>query len=86
MALPMAPDELSKRYRALYTGAVSDVLDSLGLRQQAHPHYIRPLTLEMVVAGPAFTGHGYPVGGRRSDDSETRIRMLESVRPGTVSV
>ena len=86
MAMPMAPDELSRRYRALYTGAVSDVLDSLGLRQQALPHYIMPLTLDMVVAGPAFTGQGYPVTDIRNDDSERRIRMLESIKPGSVSV
>jgi regulator of RNase E activity RraA len=82
----LAPDELSRRYRALYTGAVSDVLDRLGLRTQALPHYIVPLTLEMVVAGPAFTGQGYPVADIAHDDSETRIRMLGSIQPGTVSV
>ncbi len=86
MAQPLAPDELIRRYRALYTGAVSDVLDSLGLRQQALPHYIMPLTLDMVVAGPAFTGQGYPVSDIRNDDSERRIRMLESIKPGSVSV
>ena len=57
----LTPEEVSRRYRALYTGAVSDVLDRLGLRNQALPHYIMPLTLDMVVAGPAFTGQGYPV-------------------------
>ncbi len=86
MAQALAADELSGRYRALYTGAVSDVLDSMGLRNQTLPHYIMPLTLEMVVAGPAFTGQGYPVSDLSSDDSVTRIRMLESIRPGTVSV
>ncbi len=79
-------DEVTRRYRALYTGAVSDTLDSLGLRQQVLPHAILPLTLEMMVAGPAFTGQGYAVEDTRSDDSESRIRMLESIRPGTVSV
>lgn len=44
---PGAPalEELPRRYRALYTGAVSDVLDSLGLRQQALPHSIMPLAV-----------------------------------------
>src|SRR3990170_1106626 len=85
-SITLTPEELSRRYRALYTGAVSDVLDRLGLRNQALPHYIMPLTLDMVVAGPAFTGQGYPVADVGSDDSDTRIRMLESIRPGTVSV
>jgi len=86
MAQALAPEEMSRRYRVLYTGAVSDVLDSLGLRQQALPHYIMPLAMDMVVAGPAFTGQGYPVSDIRNDDSDRRIRMLESIRPGTVSV
>ncbi len=54
-------DELVERYKKLYTGAVSDTLDELGLRFQALPHYIMPVKLDMVVAGPAFTGQGYPV-------------------------
>jgi regulator of RNase E activity RraA len=82
----VAPDELSRRYRALYTGAVSDVLDGLGLRRQALPHYIMPLALDMVVAGPAFTGQGYPVEDITNDDSDRRIQMLESIKPGTISV
>ena len=86
MAQALAVDELSRRYKALYTGAVGDVLDGLGLRQQVLPYYIMPLTLDMVVAGPAFTGQGYPVGDATNDDSDARIRMLESIKPGTVSV
>jgi regulator of RNase E activity RraA len=78
--------ELVLRYQALYTGAVADVLDSLGLRNQVLPYYIMPVTTDMVVAGPAFTGQGYPVADTAEDDSDTRIHMLESIRPGTVSV
>lgn len=86
MTQTLAPEELSRRYRALYTGAVADTLDNLGLRQQVLPHYIMPVTLDMVVAGPAFTGQGYPVDDITNDDSQTRIRMLESIKSGTVSV
>jgi 4-hydroxy-4-methyl-2-oxoglutarate aldolase len=82
----MGVEELVKRYKCLYTGAVSDTLDDLGLRQQALPYYIMPVTLDMVVAGPAFTGQGYPVEDVANNDSTTRIRMLESIKPGTVSV
>jgi 4-hydroxy-4-methyl-2-oxoglutarate aldolase len=79
-------DDLIKRYKNLYTGAVSDTLDEMGLRSQALPYYIMPIQLDMVVAGPAFTGQGYPVGDTSNNDSSTRIRMLESIKPGTVSV
>lgn len=79
-------DEIVNRYKNLYTGAVSDTLDELGLRCQALPYYIMPVQLEMVVAGPAFTGQGYPVEDTSNNDSSSRIRMLESIKPGTVSV
>lgn len=81
----LTAEEIAGRYKRMYTGAVSDTLDSLGLRQQALPHYIMPLTLDMMVAGPAFTGQGYSVEDTTNDDSDRRIRMLESIKPGTVS-
>jgi 4-hydroxy-4-methyl-2-oxoglutarate aldolase len=79
-------NELIDRYKKLYTGAVSDTLDELGMRHQALPHYIIPLTMDTVVAGPAFTGQGYPVDDTTNNDSTTRIRMLESIKPGTISI
>jgi 4-hydroxy-4-methyl-2-oxoglutarate aldolase len=82
----LTQDEIVNRYKKLYTGAVSDTLDELGLRFQALPYYIMPIKLDMVVAGPAFTGQGYPIEDTTNNDSSTRIRMLESIKPGTVSV
>jgi regulator of RNase E activity RraA len=38
------------------------------------------------VAGLAFTGQGYPCADIKHDDTNTRLRMLESITPGTVSV
>ncbi len=87
MAIKALPrEELSRRFSALYTGAVADVLDSLGFHAQTLPHYIQPLAPDMVVAGPAFTCQGHPVADSKSDDSRTRIRMIESLTPGSVSV
>jgi 4-hydroxy-4-methyl-2-oxoglutarate aldolase len=79
-------DEIIKRYKVLYSGAVADTLDELGLRDQVLPYGITPVKMDMVVAGPAFTGQGYPVGDVENDDSKSRIDMLESIKPGTVSV
>ena len=79
-------NDVIRRYRALYTGAVADVLDSLGFRNQVLPYYIAPVTNDLIVAGPAFTGQGYPVADIGNDDSQTRINMLESIKPDTVSV
>jgi 4-hydroxy-4-methyl-2-oxoglutarate aldolase len=50
--------DVCRRYSLLYTGVVSDVLDELGLRQQALPYEIRPLSDSMKVAGVAFTVQG----------------------------
>ncbi|HSB81918.1 MAG TPA: RraA family protein [Candidatus Methylomirabilis sp.] len=78
--------DVIKRYKTLYTGAVADVLDRLGFRNQVLPYYIAPVTNDLIVAGPAFTGQGYPVADIANDDSQTRINMLESIKPDTVSV
>lgn len=43
------------RFRALYTAAVYDILDELGLPNQCMDLGIRPLERGMRIAGPAFT-------------------------------
>jgi len=79
-------DSLLQRYRRLYTGAIADILDKEDLRCQALPPAITPFTNAAVVAGFAFTGQGYPCADTASNDTETRLRMLDSITPGTVSV
>lgn len=71
----------------LYTGAVADIMDDLGLREQCLPADIRPLADGMRVAGPVF-----PVRGRArhwDDGKDPRYRqmdMLEAIFPGCVLV
>lgn len=79
-------EDLKQRYLALYTGAVSDILDKRGLRHQVLPHWITPFTNANRIAGRAFTGQGYPCADTAHDDTETRLAMLDSIQPGTVSV
>lgn len=74
------------RFLHLYTGAVADVLDSNGLRRQVLPRDITPLMVGMKLAGPAFPGRGEPTDETTHDDTSARLAMLESVRPGSVSV
>jgi regulator of RNase E activity RraA len=38
------------------------------------------------VAGMAFTGQGYPCADIAHDDTKTRLKILDSIAPGTVSV
>lgn len=71
---PIAAEELVKRYRELYTGAVYDVLDELGLPNQALAADIKPIRSDMVVAGPAFTLKGIP---DTTGDENLRARRIE---------
>jgi regulator of RNase E activity RraA len=78
--------EVAGRFLKLYTGAISDILDKRGYRNQVLPHYITPFTVANRVAGVAFTGQGYPCADTSHDDTRTRLKILESITPGTVSV
>jgi 4-hydroxy-4-methyl-2-oxoglutarate aldolase len=79
-------EAIAQRYRTLYTGAISDMLDKNGHRNQVLPFSITPYTKADRVAGPAFTGQGYPCADTANNDTETRLKMLDSITPGTVSV
>jgi 4-hydroxy-4-methyl-2-oxoglutarate aldolase len=78
--------DICSRYLKLYTGAIADMLDKNGYRNQVLPNYVTPFTTANRVAGPAFTGQGYPCADTRNDDTHTRLAMLDSIQPGTVSV
>jgi 4-hydroxy-4-methyl-2-oxoglutarate aldolase len=77
---------LSERYGALYTGAVADILDKRGFRNQVLPFSITAHTKARRVAGPAFTGQGYPCADTSHDDTQVRLAMLAAITPGCVSV
>lgn len=78
--------DIADRYLKLYTGAVADILDKSGYRDQVLPYSITPFTTAKRVAGLAFTGQGYSCADIAHNDMEARLKMLESVTPGTVSV
>jgi regulator of RNase E activity RraA len=86
---PVTPEnvaEAASRFLRLYTGAISDILDKSGCRNQVLPYYITPFTAANRVAGMAFTGQGYPCADVAHDDTKTRLKILDSIAPGTVSV
>jgi 4-hydroxy-4-methyl-2-oxoglutarate aldolase len=62
-SIPMA--EICDRYKRLYTPAVADVLDTKGLWHQIMDNDLKGLTMDMIVAGPAFTVFGM---AERSED------------------
>jgi len=79
-------DQICQRYQRLYTGAIADILDKTGYRRQVLPFAITPFTQVSRVAGPAFTCQGYPCADPAHDDTQTRLAILDSITPGTVSV
>ncbi|MBA3349016.1 MAG: RraA family protein [Actinobacteria bacterium] len=82
-----APDDRASRFSALYTGAVTDVLDRMGLLSQTLPSELLPLQSGMRLAGPAYTIEGRPRPGNDYDSSIRKIlAMLGSVPKGHVAV
>jgi regulator of RNase E activity RraA len=79
--------ERSQALAELYTGAVADILDELGYREQCLPADIRPLREDMKVAGPVFTVRGR---ARAYDDGKdpryAQMDMLDGIFPGSVAV
>ncbi len=84
---PKDDTERSRRLGSLYTGAVADVLDEIGLHDQCLPADIRPLEPTMKVAGPVYTVRGR---ARHFDDGKDprykQMDMLDAIIPGSVVV
>ncbi len=79
---------LVERFAAIpYTGAISDILDELGLPRQVLPHAIRSISPGQTLAGRALTLLGEPT---ESQDPEVIfvpfLRMLGEIQPGAVLV
>jgi len=87
-ALPdPALQDLIARFGRLYTGAVNDVLDGMGVRNQVLPHGIVALR-----PGMRFAGRAMPTQGAPSLETDVDklllpwMEMLQSIRPGDVIV
>lgn len=79
-------ESIAVRYQALYTGAIADMLDRAGYRDQVLPPEIAPFTRARRLAGPAFTGQGYPCADVTHNDSAARVAMIGAIPPGAVSL
>lgn len=64
---------IAERFQPIYTAALADVLDTLGLRNQTLPAEIIPLADGMRVAGPVFAVEGQ---GREMDPEEGIRKIL----------
>ena len=69
-------DNLPRRFAKIYTAAITDVLDEMGLLRQTLPHPLQPLTPEMRMAGYAFTARGRVHRGKPRDRDATLRQFL----------
>ena len=75
MSTPLSADDvrdLSRRLEGAYSGAVYDVLRSLGRRGQALPSSIRPLLPDRILTGPVYT-----VAGRCKPNLDAHETLLQ---------
>lgn len=86
-AISVPRAELVKRFRAVYTSTLSDILDELGHPDQCLPPSIAPLAPGMRMAGPAFVAEGRPSSGLAYEPSMRRIlEWLQEVPARSVAV
>lgn len=73
---------------ALSTAVLSDVMDSLGLRQRAMKSFVRPLDDGLVLAGRARTGLYMPAYSVRDGENpyEVEIALVDDLQPQDVVV
>ncbi len=72
--------------RELYVSVVSDILDSLGYRDQAMDATIRPIYKEAIVVGRAHTVLSTDVYQMPTDPYSAEIAAIDSLRPNDVLV
>jgi 4-hydroxy-4-methyl-2-oxoglutarate aldolase len=86
-ASPRRRDTLPRRFAKIYTAAVTDVMDEMGLLRQTLPSGIQPLAPEMRVAGYAFPARGRPQKGANRDDVTRKfLRMIGAAPSDSVLV
>lgn len=72
--------------RELYVSVVSDVLDSLGHREQAMEATLRPIYAGAVVVGRAHTVLSHDVYATPADPYDEEIAAIDSLKPHDVLV
>jgi regulator of RNase E activity RraA len=75
--------DIVKRFKRLYVGAVSDVLDEIGATG-AMDKGIRPLLHGIKICGPAFTLRAEPT--KDGVEATEMFRAIDSTKPGDVMV
>src|SRR5207245_11608893 len=80
-------DNLPRRFARIYTAAITDVMDEMGLQRQTLPAAIQPLLPDMRAAAYAFTARGRArTTGPRARDAALRqaLALLGAVPADSV--
>src|SRR5205814_5062936 len=72
-------DNLPRRFARIYTAAITDVMDEMGLQRQTLPSAIQPLTPSMRFAGYAFTARGRAHRGTPRERDATLRKFLAMI-------
>src|SRR5579864_1516014 len=80
-------DDVCQRFSAIYTGAISDVLDDMGHPDQVLPSEIQGLTIEHHVAGVAMPIEGQPTESQDPEEIFVPVlKMLGDLKPGDIII
>ena len=85
--MPLNREEMIRRYRALPTPTVYDVMDKMGISNQALAAEVKPLTRGYRIAGPALTIRGTSAAtydGKRG--SAMSYQMFRAIQTGDILV
>src|SRR5262249_13478801 len=69
-------DNLPRRFARIYTAAITDVMDEMGLKRQTLPSTIQPLAAGMRTAGYACPARGRSHAGSPRERDQTLRRFL----------
>ncbi len=87
MEIPQDDGELCALVQEkLYTAVVADVLDSLGFRNQAFRHDVRPVYAGATVVGRAYTVLNVDIFEVRPDPYKEEIAAVDALLPNDVMV
>ncbi|WP_108660087.1 RraA family protein [Acuticoccus kandeliae] len=80
--------DFSALQQRLYTAVLSDVMDSVGLMQQAMRPFVRPLDEESVLFGRARTGLYMKAYSVEPDENpyEVEIALIDDLKPFEIAV
>jgi 4-hydroxy-4-methyl-2-oxoglutarate aldolase len=85
--LSIPVDEICSRFSTIYTGAISDVLDEMGYRNQSLSSDIQGLSMDHRVTGIALTVEGQSTASLNQEEIYIPIlEMLGGLRQGDVIV